>query len=106
MNELLFNILQIVIIASLIIITRYVVPAFGCYIESSRYAWVANIIQDAVESAEQTVTQPKSGGKKKAMVIDTVRRILKEMKIDITEDQLDSLIESAVYAMNAAKSNQ
>lgn len=99
MNELLFNALQVVIIAAVIIITRYIVPAFECYIESSRYAWVANIIQDAVESAEQTITEPKSGGKKKAMVIDTVRRIFKEVKIDVTEDQLESLIESAVYAM-------
>lgn len=99
MNELLFNILQVAIIAAVVIFTRYLIPALECYIQGSRYAWVANIIQDAVESAEQTITEPKSGGKKKAMVIDTVRRILKEMKIDITEDQLESLIESAVYTM-------
>ena len=50
--------------------------------------------------SEQTVKEEKSGAKKKAMVLDMIEIICKEAHISITQDQIDSLIESAVFAMN------
>ena len=100
MNTVLFYMLEIVVIAAIVIITRYIVPALHAYIANSKYAWIANVIADAVDAAEQTVKEEKSGAKKKAMVLDMIEIICKEAQISITQDQIDSLIESAVFAMN------
>lgn len=105
MNDILFNILQVVIIACVIIVTRYVAPALKSYIDTSKYAWMASVVTDAVEMAEQTIKTPKSGAEKKAVVLGAVSTIFAKAKISITEDQINSLIESAVYAMNFDKAH-
>lgn len=99
MERFLFDILQISVIAFFIVVARYLVPALKSYVENSKYAWVANVVMDAVEAAEQTVKEEKSGAKKKAIVLDCLDRIFKTYNITITEDEIESLIESAVYVM-------
>lgn len=99
METFLFDILQIAVIAVCIVVVRYLVPAFNVYIENSKYSWISDVVSDAVEAAEQTVKEEKSGAKKKAMVLDSLGRIFKAYNISITEDQIESLIESAVYMM-------
>lgn len=103
MSEITFEILKATIIVAIILITRYCIPALESYISNSKYAWVASVIKNTVESAEQTIKEEKSGSKKKALVLETVRRIFADANIKITEDQINALIESAVFTMNRDK---
>lgn len=53
----------------------------------------------AVRAAEQTITGQGQGAVKKAEVIKFVSEWLYGKGINITEDELDQLIEAAVYSM-------
>ena len=103
MSDITFEILKATVIVAIILITRYCIPALESYISNSKYAWVSSVVKDAVESAEQTIKEEKSGSKKKAMVQTTVAQIFASAGITITQDQLNDLIESAVFAMNRDK---
>lgn len=53
----------------------------------------------AVEAAEQIFTNPKTGSLKKSYVIECLHNTFKELKINITDEQLNNIIESAVYKL-------
>lgn len=100
MSDITFEILKAVTIIAIIAITRYCIPALQSYISNSKYAWLVGVVKDLVESAEQTIKEEKAGAKKKALVMEMVERIFDEANIKITADQLNALIESAVYTMH------
>lgn len=103
MNEVLFNVLLGVVIVISVILTRYLVPYFKSQIQETQYMEVLDIIERAVLSAEQVLHAPNQGKAKKAEVVAFVSHYLAERGIHITEEQLDKLIEAAVYTMNSAK---
>lgn len=70
-------------------------------LEQSKYKWVADVVSQAVRSAEQTITGSKSGAERKAIVVNFIRSLLIKKNIDISDDQLDTLIEAAVYTMKS-----
>ena len=92
--------IRIAITASIILITRYAIPAIKAYISNSKYAWIASVIIDAVEQAEQTIKEEKAGAKKKATVIEVVCAIFHKAGVEVPTEQIDSIIESAVFSMN------
>ena len=57
----------------------------------------------AVRAAEQTITGSGQGAVKKAEVVKLVSEWLYGKGINITEDELDQLIEAAVYQMKLGK---
>lgn len=99
MNEILNYILKIVIAFAVIIITKYVVPYLKAQIEDSQYAWLVEVVIDGVRFAEQTISGPKTGAEKKALVTELLTKLAKDKGIAVTEEQISALIESAVYAM-------
>ena len=99
MNDTLFALLRVVIIAAVTIITRYAVPYIKMKIKQSNLAYVAAIVTDAVKAAEQTVKAAGAGIEKKAIVTKFLHNILTAKNISISDEQLDTLIESAVFAM-------
>ena len=56
-------------------------------------------METAVKAAEQTIKGDKKGVERKAEVIDLVTAWLVERGINISSEQLDSLIEAAVYGL-------
>lgn len=103
MNEVLFEILKAVIILSVTLLVRYAVPFMKLQIEETKYSWVTKWVELAVKSAEQTILGDKSGPEKKAIVTKFIKDQLEAKKISISDDQLNTLIESAVYIMNGEK---
>lgn len=102
MNSILFEILKAVVILAVILLTRYAVPYLKQIIDNSKYEWVVKMVDVAVKAAEQTI---KDGGKdKKTIVTEFIKSQLIQKNISISDEQLDNLIESAVYAMNENKS--
>lgn len=99
MNDITMILLKVVISVCAALITAYVLPYIKTLKDDARYAKVIEVVELAVRAAEQVIRDPKSGQIKKARVLKVVRKWLGEHNIDISEDEIDQLIESAVYAM-------
>jgi LL-H family phage holin len=100
MHDYVIDILVFVITVLGIILTKNVIPYIKTLIKTSDYADIYDIVEVAVKAAEQKCTAKKQGKAKKADVYNFVSRWLDNKGIHITEDELDRLIEAAVYSMN------
>ena len=99
MDEFTMMILKVVISVCAALITYYVVPYIKALKEDARYQSVIEMIEIAVRAAEQVIRGEGQGALKKAEVVKFVSEWLERNGIGIMEDQLDQLIEAAVYAM-------
>lgn len=102
MNDILFGILEALVVALVTVAARYLIPYIRERLEQSRYDWLVDVIDAAVRGTEQIIGSGHGDDKKKA-VIAYVAEWLTAHKCKITTDQLDQLIEAAVNAMNAEK---
>ena len=98
-NEFLSDVLYILFSAALILLIKYVVPYVKMQLKNSKYEWIASTVMDCVQFAEQTVKAPKSGNDKKEIVFSLVSDWAKSEGMDISGEQINALIESAVYNM-------
>lgn len=103
MDDITMILLKYVITICAALITAYVLPYIKTLKDDARYAKVIEVVELSVRAAEQVIRDPKSGNIKKARVLKVVRKWLGEHNIDISEDEIDQLIESAVYAMKQGK---
>lgn len=106
MNDVVLSIIECVIAVLAMIITRYLIPWIKAQIENSQYKWIAEVVSDAVKYAEQTVRESGKGSVKKEMVESYIINQLQIRNITITDDQLNALIESAVYGIKQGKVNE
>lgn len=100
MHEIVIDLLVFIITVLGIIMTKNIIPYIKTLIKSSDYADIYDIVETAVKAAEQKCTAPKQGKAKKADVYSFVSHWLESKGIHITDDELDRLIEAAVYTMN------
>lgn len=56
-----------------------------------------------MRSAEQTILGDKTGPEKKTIVTKFLKKQLQKKNISISDEQLNTLIEAAVYAMKQEK---
>jgi uncharacterized membrane protein len=89
MSEITFIILKIVVIIATTIITYYLVPYL-------KYKYASTIIGDAVAAMEQTIVDKGMGSIKKQKVIEYTKKVIGNA---LTEEQIDELIEAAVFAI-------
>ncbi len=102
MNDLSFMILKVIISMATALITFYLVPYLKSQTGNKETEEIMRAIELAVKAAEQTVKGEKQGKYKKAEAIQFVSSWLKDRGISITDDQIDKLIEAAVYSMKNA----
>jgi LL-H family phage holin len=95
MNELTFNILKIVVAVATVFISAYVIPLLKEKLNDSRYNRLLDMVEIAVRAAEQTIKA--DGAVKKDEVVKFVTQWMLAHGIAITQEQLDQLIECAVY---------
>ena len=105
MNDLLFNLLKIAVIAAIILIEAVLVPWIKSKTAGTKLATVIALITEAVNGAEQSVKGQGQGTIKKAQVMQLVEEYCAAHKIKLTEDQISELIEAAVYTLNTEKEN-
>lgn len=98
MNDLTFNILKIVVAVATVFISAYVIPLLKEKLNDSRYNRLLDMVEIAVRAAEQTIKA--DGAVKKDEVVKFVTQWMLAHGIAITQDQLDQLIECAVFNMN------
>lgn len=106
-QELVFNVLVAVIVALIGIITHQLLPYLKqkkdevtAQIRLTKWAWAADIIDAVVRAVEQTVDENIHGEDKKKVAITYIKAAMKNTGIELTDAQIDTLIEAAVYAMN------
>ena len=99
MNDITFIILKIVVTVSAALISAYVIPLLKAKIAESKDRRLLEIVEIAVRAAEQTIGAGH-GSVKKDEVITFVTKWMVDHGIQITEEQLDNLIECAVFQMN------
>ena len=99
MNELTFDILKIVVSVCAAIITVYAVPYLKTLKEDRRYAQILDMVDVAVRAAEQTIKGAGKGVEKKKEVENIIYAWLMEKGIEITPEQINQLIECAVYQL-------
>lgn len=100
MNEVSFLVLKIVLAVVASLITTYLIPILKEILDGMKDRKLANAIEKAVKAAEQTFKGSGQGAAKKEDVLQSIQEWLEKKGIQITEKQLDQLIEAAVYAMN------
>ena len=103
MNDLLFNLLKVAIIAAIILIEAVVIPWIKSKTAGTNLAAIIMLIQETVNGAEQSVKGEGQGWIKKAQVMQLVEDYCRKHNIKLTEEQISELIEAAVYTMNAGK---
>jgi hypothetical protein len=103
MDDLLFELLKLVLIVCSMLITRYLIPLIRREIGNSEYAWIVDVVDDAVRYVEQITAEEGAGLKKKTMVLEFVQAQLQAKGIKISQEQLNALIEATVYGLNSEK---
>lgn len=101
MNEITSIIIKIVIGVLLALITRYLIPYLKTLKDGARWNRLIDMVQTAVEAAEQSIHD--KGSIKKEDVTNFITNWLKESGVDVSAEEIDKLIESAVYKMNKRK---
>lgn len=99
MDEITMMILKIVVSVCAALITVYVIPYLKTLKDDKRYASLVGIVEVAVRAAEQTISEPHEGKLKKAEVLTFVSDWLDSKGIKVTDEELDRLIECAVYQL-------
>ena len=97
MNDLTFNILKIVIAVTTVFVSLYVVPLLREKLTESKYNRLLEMVEIAVRAAEQTIKGSGQGAIKKDEVVTFVSNWMVSHGINISDSQLDQLIECAVY---------
>lgn len=99
MNTVTYQIATLVISLIGVILTGLVVPLIKTKINKDKLTVVEMWVNVAVAAAEQIFSAPAQGASKKMYVIE----FLKSKGITITEQELDVLIEAAVFELNKAR---
>lgn len=99
MNNITFTILKMVVSIAAALVTAYLIPYIKSCTKTAEQEEILKIVDVAVRAAEQTM---KDGRLKKEDVTAFVTTWLNGRGIKVTDEQLDKLIESAVYSMKNA----
>lgn len=97
MNDISFTILKVVVSVATALISVYVIPLLREKLKDAKYQDLVEIVEVAVRAAEQTIKGEKMGAVKKDEVIGFVTWWAAVHGVNITEEQLDRLIECVVY---------
>lgn len=103
MEEIIFELLKCTVIVVTILITRYLVPYLKMRVDEYKNDKVVGWVFEAVNWAEQTIKASGKGEQKKQMVFEFVSNLAYNNGWNITSEQIDILIESAVFAMKEDK---
>jgi len=100
MDDMIFNLCRIVATIIGLVVAWYVVPALKTVVQNHIDKNITGFINACVYAAQQQF-KPEDGAIKKTFVLKHVKEWLQVRGIEITEDQLDILIESAVLTMKS-----
>jgi len=98
MNTMTFEIIKAILMAVIAGVTLYLIPLIKERIGTERLNQMETWAMNAVLWAEQFIKA--DGNDKKKAVVDFLKKIRNEKNINITDEQIEILIEAAVKSMN------
>lgn len=106
-REIIMELLQALIMLATLLITRYAVPYLVSRIGSEKIRQAVTLAQQAVLYAEQVYSPDVASGEdRKDVVVELLHKLLESRGIEMSEDEIDMLIEAAVRTMNAGKAEK
>lgn len=107
-DQIITQTIQIIVSLIVIVASRYVIPWVKHNMDTSKVTVALTKIRVAteiattlVQAAEQTITGAKKGKIKKAEVMKQLKAVNETLKLNIPDDILDAIVESAVAEMNS-----
>lgn len=104
MSEMLMEILKVIVMLAVLLVTGYLIPWIKEQIGAKKMDEIRKWVNDTVLMVQQ-VHKAKPGPERKAIVVDLLYNMLIKKNIDISEEQLNTLIEAAVKAMKMQEKN-
>lgn len=98
MHDIIFTAIKLVIMVLALVVSRYLIPWIRERMDASTLEVAINWVGQAVLFAQQTMSA-NTGEEKKAAVASFLEALFAQKGIDITEDELNVLIEAAVKEM-------
>ena len=102
MREITLEALKLLIMVTVLVLTRFVVPWLKAKTENETMQAVLDWTVQAVLAAEQA-HQAQTGAERKYIVTEFIKQILIQKNISLSDEELSTLIEAAVMQMNANK---
>lgn len=102
MREITLEALKLLIMVTVLVLTRFVVPWLKTKTENETMQAVLDWTVQAVLAAEQA-HQAQTGAERKYIVTEFIKSILIQKNISLSDEELNTLIEAAVMQMNANK---
>ena len=97
-TDILFKIVECVVVVAIIVITRYLVPWIRTKVGNEKFDRIYQEVAILVTAAQQMFPQ-YTGEQKLAFVTEKITAFLNKQRVNFTEDQVRQLIESAVKTM-------
>lgn len=101
-SEMFIKIVELIIALLSILITTYVVPYLKSKTDTEKLSQTLSWISTFVGAAEQMITESGKGEEKLALVTSWAKEKLKEIGVDLTDEQIRTLIEEAVHDLKKA----
>lgn len=98
-RDILLEVLKLVVMLASMLITSYVIPWIKANTDSKKLQTVFDWVEQGVHAAEQ-MYGAKTGVQKKRCVTEFLQKIIKAKKINVSDQELEMLIEAAVQVMN------
>lgn len=96
-NDFIKMILEVCVAVSSVAITYYLVPLLNDIHDNKMDSKFRKFLDEAVRSAEQVLKGSGRGAEKKDLVLKTATAWLVKHGIEMTETELDNMIESLVF---------
>lgn len=107
MNETLFEIFTYLFYILIAIVFRYLIPYVKLRLEDSKYVNVLDMIEKGINAAESIYKgMSGSGEQKKEFVMEFVMKYVEKHKIDISEDQVEILLEAIFNELDSVTINK
>lgn len=98
-RDIIMQILKLVVMVATALVTTYLIPWIKSHTDTEKLYAVMRWAHEAVMAAEQLYGAKNAVEKKKYARI-FLRKMVKDAKVDISDEELDMLIEAAVGEMN------
>ena len=98
-RDILLEVLKLVVMLVSVLVTSYVIPWIKANTDSKKLQTVFDWVEQGVHAAEQ-MYGAKTGTQKKRCVTEFLQKIIKAKKINISDQELEMMIEAAVQVMN------
>lgn len=99
-SEVTLIVVRIVFAVLSLVITYYVLPFITELTEKYKNEKFENFVSDSVLAAEQIIKGSGKGAIKKEKVLNEVTEWLKKHDINVSEEVINTMIESIVFTMN------